>query len=280
VLIFGLLGYLVAKKETKRVIEMLFFPFAIYFVCLSVFASDIEYRYLLHVTPALFMIAAISIDALMQSPLWNAKASLFTFLRSLRRRIPFQKQVSGKGSFVADSSGKWLKWAWLIPLVFLALFFTIGEGILIPSSFYFLESDPYIPGQAYYAYTPQPDFNGAYAEIKKEMKPGDIVISAYPHFTKIFLNQPGYWIAYDYLGRHDPSLIPTGKTEWYVGATTIHTLDELKALMTAHHGFVVFDYMSTDGRISGEMIDLIKKSGTMAYHDQKNVYSEIWVVRF
>jgi len=144
-----------------------------------------------------------------------------------------------------------------------------------------LEADnPSQLNRPYYAYTPQPDFNAAYAAIKQNLQPGDIVISSHPQFTKIFLDQPGYWIKYDYLGMEDtPNTIINNK-EYYVGATVINNLAELQKLISAKHGYIVFDYQSTDGRINPSTINYIQSNLKLFFYNELNSYSKIWVYQF
>lgn len=111
------------------------------------------------------------------------------------------------------------------------------------------------------------------------MKPEDIIISSHPHFNKIFLNQSGYWLGYDYLGRGTP-VSKEQVTEFYVGASVIHDLGELQKIMKTKHGFIVFDAQSIDRRIDKAIIDEIQRKGTIFFFDEKNNYSKIWVYRF
>jgi 4-amino-4-deoxy-L-arabinose transferase-like glycosyltransferase len=158
----------------------------------------------------------------------------------------------------------------LISLSLLILVFFISGECINPSQL----------NRPYYAYTPQPDFNLAYAKIKANLKDTDLVISSHPHFNKIFLNQAGYWTKYNYLGMEDTPNTVNDNKEYYVGAEIINNLEELKNITQKNHGYIVFDYMATDGRISKDIISYIQNNLKLFFFDEKNSYSKIWVYQF
>jgi len=164
----------------------------------------------------------------------------------------------------------------------LALFFTVGTGVLKPQPFYFLEADDpeKNPGHSYYAYTPQPDWNSAYEYILNNRKEDDIVISSMPQFNKIFLNEPGYWLRYNYYGADDRETDIEDDREYYVGATVIDDLDELKELTNDRHGFLVIDHMARDNRIQEEVLDYVKENLDEIWRKRTNYYSHIWIYKF
>lgn len=112
------------------------------------------------------------------------------------------------------------------------------------------------------------------------MRDTDIVISTHPQFNKIFLGQAGYWLAYDYLGRENVDEFTNLDKDYYVNAEVIHSLTELQQLMETRHGYVIYDYMSIDGRLSDEIIKYIQQHSGRIFYDQKNSYSQIWVYQF
>jgi len=237
-------GYFASEKEQKQKIIFLALPFLVYLVFLSFLTNIIHYRYLFPLTAALYIIASIVII-----------------------------DISGK---IRQNYGK------IIGLFLLILVFFISrQGVIFPKDYYFLEADdPSELSRPYYAYTPQPDFNAAYAAIKGNLKSEEIVISSHPHFNKIFLNQPGDWIKYDYLGMEDtPKTIKDNK-EYYVGATVINNLEELKKITATKHGYLVFDYMAADDKIKPEIISYIQNNLELFFFNEKNSYSKIWVYRF
>ena len=70
------------------------------------------------------------------------------------------------------------------------------------------------------------------------------MISSHPHFNKIFLGEAGYWLRYNYLGMEDAVKVITNNREYYVGASVINNLDELKTLTSSTHGYILYDYMA------------------------------------
>lgn len=219
-------------------------PFLLYLFCLSFLTDTIEYRYLFHVTPALFMISALAcIDIIDRITHTYAKTLAFAVI------------VSG--------------------------FFVTGLGIVSPKAFYALEADnPETLKRTHYAYTPQPDFTAAYTVIQQRLQPEEIVVSSHPHFNQIFLGQAGYWLGYDYLGRVGAERPTLPETEGYVGARTIRSLDELQGLMSAQHGYVVFDYMSVDGRIDKALTDYLQLNARLIFYAKTHAYSQIWIYQF
>lgn len=252
-------GFFAVSKDTRKLMTMIGVPFLIYLIFLAFFTDIVHYRYLFHTTLAIYILASVVIvDIFEQLSRWIKQLSSAQINNKLRVATPFA-----------------------VIVIFIAIFFVSGEGVIFPKNFYLLESDdPSQFNRPYYAYTPQPDFNAAYAAIKNNLKPGEIVISSHPHFNKIFLNQPGYWLKYDYLGMDDTPNTITDNKEYYVGAETIGTLRELQRLVAGKHGYIVFDYMSTDGRISPLIINYIRSSFKLFFYNKINSYSQIWVYRF
>lgn len=243
-ILIAIYGYFNSLKEQKKKIVMLALPFVVYLIFLSFFTDIVHYRYLFHVTVIFYIIGAI------------ATVDILEKIRHSQLKI--------------------------VSLALLILvFFISGEGVMYPKSFYFLEADnPSQQNRPYYAYTPQPDFNRAYAKIKANLKDTDLVISSHPHFNKIFLNQPGYWIKYNYLGIEDTPNAVSDNKEYYVGAEIINNLEEFKNITQKNHGYIVFDYMATDGRISKDIISYIQDNLKLFFFDEKNSYSKIWVYQF
>ena len=230
------------KKESY----FLLFTLATYFVALSFFTNIVHYRYLFHLTPIFFILGSLGV-------------------LNLERDI---KPIYGKVVL------------WIIVL---GLFFTIAGGVFLPQTNYYLESDDptTLNNRPHYAYTPQPNWNSAYAVIKENKTAEEIIISSHPHFNKIFLNEAGYWIKYNYLGFNDnKSKYNQNDTEYYVGATIIDDLAEFKKIINNKHGFIVFDYMFTQRDLPEGILDYIRTKLDLTFHEQTNSYSEIWVYRF
>lgn len=209
------------------------------------FATNIaNYRYLFHLTPIIYIMAAFGI-----------------------------------GEITDNIKNKSLKY---LPLLLIFIIFIVSKnGILLPQNFYALESDHNTrQNKPSTLYTPQPNFNLAYKKIQENIKDNDIIISAYPQFNKIFLQNSGYWIKYNYSGNPDSRPRIKNNREYYVGAEVINNLTELQELMKKNHGFIVFDLMSIDKRIDPEIIQHIQSNAKLIFHEQTNQYSEIWVYQF
>jgi hypothetical protein len=290
-ILIAIYGYFSAEKEQKKKMAMLAIPFIIYLIFLSFFTDIVHYRYLFHTSLFIYMLAAVAISPLLfKEGQGVVKIPLLGGVPSPARR-PALSPVEG-GGFI---------------LLIIIIFFLSGEGVIFPKNFYFLEADnPTQLNRPYYAYTPQPNFNAAYAAIKNNLKPDEIIISSHPQFTKIFLNQPGYWIKYNYLGMEDTpntlflssrapgegsassslssrapgeGSVPYYK-EYYVGAEVINNLDDLKKITAQKHGYIIFDYQSTDSRIDPQIINYIQTNLQLFFYNKINSYSQIWVYKF
>lgn len=229
--------------HTKQILFLLFVLLC-YLVPLSLFTNLVQYRYLFHLTPVLFILATLG---------------TFEILAIFPRL--YQKL--------------------LVLAVIFSIFFATGEGVLFPRSAYFLESDnpATLPGRSSYLYVPQPDWNSAYAYITTNKAPDDIIISSLPQFNKIFLNEPGYWIQYDYTGLATAQPKVVSGREMYVNAQVISSATELASTTLSQHGFLVIDYMAT-GRISADELTYIKAHFEQVFYKKTNDYSQIWVYRF
>jgi hypothetical protein len=234
------------KSDQKKETWLLVLSFLAYLIPLSFLTNLVFYRYLFLVTPIFFLLGS---------------ASLVLLLRQFKQQ--WQKVV--------------------LILVVLIAFFASGEGIWKLQTYYFLESDnaSTLVGRPYYAYTPQPDWSGAYGYIGAHMTTSDAVISSMPQFTQIYLFEPGYWIQYDYLGLNDPgyTLAKDGKDP-YVGAIVLHNLSDIESLTRTSHGFIVYDYQSTQGRIDPTILSYIQTNLKQVFYEKTNDFSQVWVYQF
>jgi hypothetical protein len=280
-------GYISATPAQRRKMTLLLLPFLIYLIFLSFFTQIIHYRYLFHANLFIYILSAVTIIDIFGKI--REKSKLFPLQPELDLDIPVAPASKTLPALLKNS----FLWIIAILALIIILYFATGEGVIFPKNSYLLESDnPTKLHRPYYAYTPQPDFNAAYAAIKNNLQPGEIVISSHPHFNKIFLNQPGYWIKYNYLGMEDtPNTIFLSSQassegsvpyyrEYYVGAAVINNLAELKNIIQTHHGYIVFDYMATDGRIDPAIINYIQKTLPIFFYNRINSYSQIWVYKF
>ncbi len=241
-IIISIYGLFSAQGEDKKKHLMLWSAFLTYLIPLSIATDIVHYRYMFHLTPIFYLAAAYTII-----------------------NIQFKNKTLKQASIA----------------ILIAIFFLTGQGLLYPKSFYTLESDdPTKLNRPYYAYTPQPNWNKAYEAIKENIKPDEAIISSHPHFNKIFLNQPGYWIRYDYLGIEKTVEVIKDNKEYYVGAEVINNLEELKKITQEKHGYIIFDYQAADGRIAPEIVQYIQKNLKPFFYDKINSYSQIWVYKF
>ncbi len=253
-IILAIFYYFSTTKKNKKKVIFLTVLLLFYLIPLSFFTNIVHYRYMFHLTPIFFVLGSVG------------AINIYKKLRHNYLKIAF------------------------IFLIILA-FFVFKQGVFYPHNFYFLEAD--MPAEAsakednpsffdrpYYAYTPQPDFNKAYGVIGDLIGNDEIVISSHPHFNKIFLDKPGFWLSYNYLGFEKEVEKITNNKEYYVGAEVINDLEELKIIIKNNHGYIVFDYMAQDNRISKETIDYIQQNLNLIFHDKINIYSQIWIYKF
>jgi 4-amino-4-deoxy-L-arabinose transferase-like glycosyltransferase len=236
-----------AVIENKKHAWFLLGIFLAYLIPLSFLTNIVHYRYMFHVTPVLYILTSIG---------------LFEALTHIKWQHQYKNMLAVG--------------------IFVLLFFISGAGVIAPQSHYMLEADDpsTLSERPSYAYTPQPDWNSAYQFIQDNMSQDDIIISSHAHFNKIFLNQPGYWIRYDYLGIDGRTQWSQDDKEFYVGATIIDDLAELEQIVTTSHGYIVFDYMAIDGKIPEEMVSYIARYFEPVFHKKENEYSQVWVFKF
>lgn len=242
----GFYGFFSLYQSYKKEYLFLLTILLAYLIPLSLFTNVVHYRYLFHITPIIFIFGAIGLMALYKEikPLWART---------------------------------------LLTAAMLALFATVGGGVFLPQTHYYLESDNIetLGDRPHYAYTPQPDWNGAYAYIKTERTAGDMIISSHPHFNKIFLQEPGYWLAYNYLGFDDRTEYRTpDNREYYVGAKVLDDVASLQSAIAGKHGYIVYDFMAADGRLSEEVLTYIETNFELVYTKETNNHSVIWVYHF
>ncbi|MEJ0053264.1 MAG: glycosyltransferase family 39 protein [bacterium] len=237
---------LARTREDRRGVWLLLFALLAYLLPLGFLTGIVHYRYLFHLTPVIFILAAL-----------------------------------GTSDLISLARPRWQKIS--IGLLVVLAFFASGTGVWKPESLYFLESDDpaALAARPYYAYTPQPDWTGAYAYIKSHRVPGDAIVSSLPQFTKIFLGEPGYWVRYDYLGFDDPAAVSPDGRESYVGARVLDGLAPLQALTSSSRGYLVLDTLAlSPGRLPEEETAYIREHFTEVFYSKTNSYSEIWVYRF
>ncbi|MBM3281315.1 MAG: phospholipid carrier-dependent glycosyltransferase [Candidatus Harrisonbacteria bacterium] len=170
-------------------------------------------------------------------------------------------------------------------LIILVAFFT-KEIIFFPQSKYPLESDAWstIWTRSMQLVTPKPDFATAYAFIKEKKQPHDRIISAYPMFSQYYLNDPGFWLKFDYLGtvhgQGDVYIDKTTGKEAYVGAEVIHSAAGLLEIISAFSGFIVYDEFSRRNRLSPALLEFIETNLPKVFEKSDNELDRIYVYRF
>lgn len=228
----------------KEKIYFLLLPIIFYFLSLSFLTDIIHYRYLFHLTGILYILGSLGI--------------VMTYDK-IKKKI--------------------FKVAFMLTVML--IFFYSGHGVIFAKTNYYLESDnPEKLNRPYYAYTPQPDFEKAYQKVKENLKKDDIIISSHPHFNKIYLQEPGYWLKYNYAGIDNRITAISENHEYYVNAMVINNLNKLQETMKNKHGYILFDFMSIDGRIPDDLIKYIQENTTQYYYNEVNIFSKIWVYKF
>lgn len=244
-ILFALYAVYAPDKENRHLRYFLIFIFLAYLTFLSFLTNIVHYRYLFHVSPVLIILGTLGMH------------DVYLLINK-----------------------KWQRAGFIILIAL--LFFTFGGGVLKHKEMYLLEADnpETIGARPHYSYTPQPDWNKAYAFIKENKTEEEIVISSLPHFNKIFLGIPGYWIKYNYMGLTDRESKTVNNKEFYVNAETLNNLEEVKSLTRDFHGYIIFDFMAINGKIDGEIIDYIESKFDLVFYHKINTYSRVWVYKF
>jgi len=241
----GVFGFFSLYETYKKAYLFLFTILLAYLIPLSFLTKVVHYRYLFHITPIIIIFGTLGISA------------LYSEIRHLWARR-------------------------LLIGVILTLFATIGGGMFIPQTQYFLESDNFetLGNRPHYAYTPQPNWQTAYGFIADHRVDDSLIISSHPHFNKIYLQEAGYWLKYNYLGFDNRNEYSQHDREFYVNARIIDDLAELISLTSDTHGFIVYDFMATDNRIPADILAYIETNFELVFHEKTNLTSEVWVYEF
>lgn len=239
---FFIYSLFLKKGGYRYSIKFITFFFLAYFLSLSFLTDTLGYRYVFHLTPVIYILG-----------------------------------IYGMVEVYKLIGRHWMKvtYAGIISI----LFFTIGGGTILPKAQYILESD-INRDRSFMSVTPQPDWKAAYGVIREEKSDKDIVISTMPAFSKIYLNEPGYWIAYQYLGSEDTYQYVQNGHERYVGAQALENLSSLKEIVENNSGFIVFDANGLYSTASPDIFSYIEENLALVFHKKDNDVSEIWVYRF
>jgi uncharacterized membrane protein len=245
-LFFTLYYFFTRKSSTeRRLVLFILWPFVIYLILYSFLSNIVHYRYLFPTTLAFYILGS---------------AGIIEFVKNIKR----------------SKNRK------IIVIIIAGLFLLSHHIVIIPRSHYILEADsPNLSGRPYYSRTPQPDFNKGYNFIIENLNNNEIVISSHPHFNKIFLNQPGYWIKYNYLGFSNDlnSKYGDGDQEYYVGAKIIDDLAELKEITDINSGYLIWDFAGR-GHIDNNIEKYVENNFEEVFYNRLNSYSKIWIYKF
>lgn len=231
-------------KKQSVTFKYLFFILLAYLLSLSLLTSTLQYRYLFHITPIIYILGIVGM------------VSIFDLIKNNRLKVVY---VS----------------------VFVLLFFIFGGGSIIPKSTYFLERDlpQRLSNRPFYATTPQPDWKAAYEYVAKKKIESDVIISTSPTFNKIYFNEPGFWLEFQYLGKDDSYEYTKNGQERYVGAIVVNDISMLEEI-SKKRGYVIFDRQGLYNNRTPELYLYIQEHFTEVFHFKTNESSEIWVYKF
>jgi hypothetical protein len=147
--------------------------------------------------------------------------------------------------------------------------------VFFPQSDYFLEYDP-LSSRPKLDYTPQPDFKKAYDFLKMLEAEGNIYLVAHTGVHEWYRHQTNfYWLSFPF--GSDAKKVQYAVVdnegyfvERYTGAPVIDDTDVLEELMADNHGFVIWDYFSTDDHLPRPMISAVKKRSKLIFEDIAN----------
>lgn len=132
---------------------------------------------------------------------------------------------------------------------------TVRSFLFIPKTFFALEE-----------YTPQPNFNKAYAVLRDVIKPGDIIVSAYPFMDQIYLGRSDYALALSYTGREGDLSVTGEHREYYSGAPEVLSITKIKELAMQSDVYIVLDDMALE-RVDTKYIDFIQGNTELFWSD-------------
>lgn len=114
--------------------------------------------------------------------------------------------------------------------------------------------------------SPQPAFNAVFTFLKPLIRPGDIVLSAYPHLNRIYLGDDGMWLAMPLAGNWQEIKKWVAKDmDRYTGAPAVVQTRELTELLDSGHGYVIVDTMTRKRRPDVEESLLHHPNASLAF---------------
>ena len=236
-LVLGIWGFFTAlriEKKFQAVHLSIFILILTSLLALSFFLEITERRYLLMVTPFLFLYSAFLIDYL------------------ARKKIVISRVTKGKK--IGEKRYLQKMMAFLLGSIFLGVYFQQGLSVL-PRKYYPLEY-----------YTPQPDYRSAYrAILQRGFGEEDIIVSPTPSLDIIYLGRADYVIPWSLTGQESRSNIYKER-EFYSGARKLYGLgkkdafDKITSLRKRGNVYVVLDALSSR-RIKSDLWKKIVRQG-------------------
>lgn len=160
-------------------------------------------------------------------------------------------------------------------------FIALSSLIIIMVSVLNVRTFNFLPKSHYYLEpsTPQPNFKGAYQEIKKENFNDEmIIISPYTPMDKIYLGKTDYCLAMNLAGGETEEA-DRKERDYYNNAINIFKEEELERIINNNKGYIVIDYMATKDRLNQEIINFIFEQELM-FKDEYDFNNQIWVFKF
>lgn len=248
--ILSIYGFFVNQKS-REFCSLMLIILTIYFLSLGLLNNDVFYRYMFHLTPVMFILSSVTLAHVLDK-LKNLSSKFFvaTFISLLYLISPYSLNISRKSSDnrFLESDSKYTK---------------------------MFSSDKH-----YYSYTPEPDWRKAYLYISGNLKSDEIVISSAPVMSKIYLGYPGLGLPLKHLGSGIQSEITKDDKDIYTNATIIKDLNELKKIQSDSDGYLILDYMASNGRIDSEILEYIKSNMELVLSEERNQFSKIWIYKF
>ncbi len=128
--------------------------------------------------------------------------------------------------------------------------------------------------------SPQPDFKNAYNYIRQNSEKGDVVISAYTHLSKIYLDDRGFWLPISLTSNKDEVTRNTiNNSDYYTGAPKITYSSELESMLKTNSGFVIIDGLARS-RLGRKVMEIILSVNPEVVFHKGEKLDEIWVYRF
>jgi 4-amino-4-deoxy-L-arabinose transferase-like glycosyltransferase len=152
--------------------------------------------------------------------------------------------------------------------------FTVLVDQLTAKSFLFYPQKQF----ALEAYTPQPDFKGAYGFLREHTKEGSVLVSAYPFMDRLYLGKTGYALALSYTGKEGDWSVTESHREYYSGAPEILSIAHMKKLSIESDVYFLADEMAF-GRMHARYASFIRDNADVVWENTAFPGSTISVYR-